>query len=190
MRSPCACDPALTLRALLAATLLAPAIAQAGWLNHCADPPALDAVQHDRVFRFSALVRGVLDQSGHRLALIARAGTDLRRFGQRYLDRLYTPGEIEYCLRSEPDTARRLAARFAAKEATLKVLRPDAHWLDWRSIEVVKMPGGWCELALHGTAQQLRAAAGIGTLTVSLSHEQNYALAVVGAAVGFQTPPC
>ena len=84
MRSPCACDPALTLRALLAATLLAPAIAQAGWLNHCADPPALDAVQHDRVFRFSALVRGVLDQSGHRLALIARAGTDLRRFGQRY----------------------------------------------------------------------------------------------------------
>ena len=45
-------------------------------------------------------------------------------------------------------------------------------------------------LALHGAAQQLRAAAGIGTLTVSLSHEQNYALAVVGAAVGFQTPPC
>lgn len=127
---------------------------------------------------------------GTDLVEVGRVEESLRRFGQRYLDRLYTPGEIEYCLRSEPDTARRLAARFAAKEATLKVLRPDAHWLDWRSIEVVKMPGGWCELALHGTAQQLRAAAGIGTLTVSLSHEQNYALAVVGAAVGFQTPPC
>ena len=86
LRNPCGSDLALALRPLLlaAAGLLAATGAQAAWLNHCADPPAPDAVQHDRVFRFSALVRSVLGQSGYRLALIARAGTDLRRFGQRY----------------------------------------------------------------------------------------------------------
>jgi hypothetical protein len=83
---PCGSDPALTLRALLlgAAGLLLATTAQADLLGHCAEPPALDAAQHDRLFRFSALVRAALDRSGHRLALIARAGTDLRRFGQRY----------------------------------------------------------------------------------------------------------
>lgn len=86
MRNPCSSDPALALRALLLAVvgLLAAVGARAGPLQHCADAPVLDAVQHDRVFRFGALVRTVLDQSGHRLALIARAGTDLRRFGQRH----------------------------------------------------------------------------------------------------------
>jgi hypothetical protein len=86
LRSLCGSDLALALRPLLlaAAGMLAAAGAQAGWLNHCADAPVPDAVQTDRVFRFSALVRAVLDQSGHRLALIARAGSDLRQFGQRY----------------------------------------------------------------------------------------------------------
>ena len=74
-------------RALLGVALalaLAAGAAQADLLRHCAPPPPLDAVQHDRLFRFAALVRETLDQSGQRLALIARAGTDLRRFGQRY----------------------------------------------------------------------------------------------------------
>lgn len=70
--------------ALALALALAAGVAQADLLRHCAPPPPLDAVQHDRLFRFAALVRETLDQSGQRLALIARAGTDLRRFGQRY----------------------------------------------------------------------------------------------------------
>ena len=85
-RNLCACDAALSLRALLllgAAGLVA-AAAQADVLRHCAVPAPLDAVQHDRLFRFAALARETLDQTGHRLALVARAGTDLRRFGQRY----------------------------------------------------------------------------------------------------------
>ena len=72
-------------RTLLGVALaLAAGAAQADLLRHCAPPPPLDAVQHDRLFRFAALVRETLDQSGQHLALIARAGTDLRRFGQRY----------------------------------------------------------------------------------------------------------
>jgi hypothetical protein len=75
----------LIRRTLLGVALaLAAGAAQADLLRHCAPPPPLDAVQHDRLFRFAALVRETLDQSGQRLALIARAGTDLRRFGQRY----------------------------------------------------------------------------------------------------------
>ena len=72
------------LPGLALALTLAAGAAQADLLRHCAPPPPLDAVQHDRLFRFAALVRETLDQSGQRLALIARAGTDLRRFGQRY----------------------------------------------------------------------------------------------------------
>lgn len=58
--------------------------AQADLLRHCATPPALDAAQQDRLFRFAAQLRQELAGSGARLALVARAGTDLRRFGQRY----------------------------------------------------------------------------------------------------------
>ena len=79
-------DPALTPRALLlgALGLCLVAAAQADMLRHCAPPPALDAVQQDRLFRFATLVRDSLQASGQRVALIARAGLDLQRFGQRY----------------------------------------------------------------------------------------------------------
>lgn len=69
---------------LLCLTAALPLAANAGLLRHCDAPAPLDAVQQDRLFRFSALVRDTLQASGHRVALIARAGLDLRRFGQRY----------------------------------------------------------------------------------------------------------
>ena len=131
-----------------------------------------------------------------------RVGTDLvcvegvaasvRDFGDRYLDRIYTPAEIAYCQGGQgsqggpatpEETARRLAARFAAKEACVKVLRPTTRWLDWRQIEVVKMPGGWCALALHGDALALSEAGGLQGFSVSLSHEHSHAMAVVAATV-------
>lgn len=120
---------------------------------------------------------------GTDLVRVAGIEESLRCFGERYLLRLYTPAEIAYCRQSAAEMPRRLAARFAAKEATLKVLRPEQHWLDWRSIEVLKTPGGWCELQLHGAARQLAAEAGIVALSVSLSHEDGYALAVVAATL-------
>ncbi len=86
VRSRCCSEPPPGLRTLLlgAAGLCLATAVQAGVLRHCAEPPALDAVQQDRLFRFAALVRDELQGSGQRLALIARAGLDLRRFGQRY----------------------------------------------------------------------------------------------------------
>jgi holo-[acyl-carrier protein] synthase len=73
----------------------------------------------------------------------------------------------------------RFAARFAAKEATLKVLRLDDQGLDLRAIEVKQMPGGWTDLLLHGRAKQLADEAGWSSWSVSLSHEGDYATAVV-----------
>jgi len=71
----------LALLAAAAALLSVPA--QADVLRHCAPPPELSAAQQDRLFRFAALVQGELQASGHRVALVARAGLDLQRFGQR-----------------------------------------------------------------------------------------------------------
>jgi holo-[acyl-carrier protein] synthase len=76
-----------------------------------------------------------------------------------------------------------LAARFAAKEATMKVLRPRDERPDWRTIEVRRDPGGWCELALSGSAARLAHDAAIDSLSVSLSHEAGMANAVVVATL-------
>ena len=122
-----------------------------------------------------------------------RVGVDLVRvdavqdalttFGHRYLDRIFTAGE-QADSESAPQTpdTQRLAARFAAKEATLKVLRPERHWFDWRQIEVVRHSGGWVELALHGAARAQAEAEGLHRFSLSLSHEHDYAIAVVCAA--------
>jgi hypothetical protein len=71
---------------LLAGALAAAAasVCQAGGLRYCDDPPTLSAAQQDRVLRFAAVVRGELERSGARVALIARSGLDLSRFDVRY----------------------------------------------------------------------------------------------------------
>jgi holo-[acyl-carrier protein] synthase len=122
-----------------------------------------------------------------------RVGTDLcsvedvaesvATFGDRYLQRIFTDDELEYCGRDPARSAERLAARFAAKEATVKVLRPVDARPEWRSIEVHRDPAGWCELLLSGRAAALAREAGITSLAVSLSHEGGLANAVVVAAV-------
>jgi holo-[acyl-carrier protein] synthase len=123
------------------------------------------------------------------LASALRVGTDLveiatvaesvRRFGDRYLQRLYTVAELNYCHESPPQFAPRLAARFAAKEAVLKVLRPEGAWPAWCNIEVVRHAHGWCEIRLHGEAALLAARNNMSIVSCSLSHEGSYASAVV-----------
>ena len=113
------------------------------------------------------------------------------RFGDRYVSRVFTAHEIECCRRpgrgggKSSYAIESLAARFAAKEAVLKVLRPIGMRPEWRSIELHRMSGGWCEIRLSGTAAAMAAEAGIAGLSVSLSHEQTLAAAVV---VGWCTP--
>jgi holo-[acyl-carrier protein] synthase len=116
---------------------------------------------------------------GTDLCSVSGVAESIERFGERYLRRIYTAGELNYCMEAPWNAARRLAARFAAKEATIKVLRPRDFWPDWRAIEIRKDPGGWCEVHLKGSAEALADEAGIVFFDVSLSHDDAVACAVV-----------
>ncbi|MCY1023078.1 holo-ACP synthase [Pyxidicoccus sp. MSG2] len=116
---------------------------------------------------------------GTDLVQVSAVAASVQRFGQRYLERLFTPDELAYCLRDAHAAPERLAARFAAKEATLKVLRVHEVPVPWRTIEVVRAPEGFCELALHAEARSVADARGLFGFSVSLTHEAEYASAVV-----------
>ncbi|HZY19059.1 MAG TPA: holo-ACP synthase [Ramlibacter sp.] len=112
---------------------------------------------------------------------IPRIAESLRAFGERFEGRLFAPGEIAYS-RSAPDQhAQRLAARFAAKEATIKAVGLSEAGVNWREMEVRRHADGSCELVLHGVAAQAARAAGIARCIVCLSHDGDYAAAVVAA---------
>jgi holo-[acyl-carrier protein] synthase len=123
------------------------------------------------------------------LASVPDVAWSLERFGDRYLNRLFTDHEIESCSgTTRTVVASRLAARFAAKEAAIKVLRPGRDGLDWKSIEVHRGPEGGCSLRFSGEAECLATAAGISVVSVAVSHEGNMAAAVVAAICAGEFP--
>jgi holo-[acyl-carrier protein] synthase len=126
---------------------------------------------------------------GTDIATVGQVSESIARFGDRYLRRIYTEHEIASCTGPPPAAAAGLAARFAAKEATIKVLRPVGHHPDWRSMEVRRDPGGWCAMSLSGHAAILAEEAGIAELAVSLTHEGGLAAAVV-VALCHEGPVC
>jgi holo-[acyl-carrier protein] synthase len=114
---------------------------------------------------------------------VHRIQDSMQRFGDCFLNRLFTRAEQAYCksLLHNTTIAQCLAARFAAKEATIKVLRPEAAMLDWRTIEIRRHQEGYCDIVLYEDAADLAQQRGIITLSVSMSHEAAYATAVVVA---------
>jgi holo-[acyl-carrier protein] synthase len=125
------------------------------------------------------------------LVRVADVTASIERFGARYTERVFTADEREYCDNTDVTrAAERYAARFAAKEATLKVLRPQPHdAIDPRSIEVRRLPEGACEIVLHDGAIAFAQRAGIADLSLSMSHEQEYATATVVACVAPSETP-
>ena len=119
---------------------------------------------------------------GMDLVAVASIEASIRAHGDRYLRRVYTAGELDHSRRGHGLDARRLAACFAAKEATLKVLRPRDEGIPWSAIEVRRDPSGWVEVELSGPAQTLAADAGVTDLSLSISHEGGFATAVVIAS--------
>jgi len=101
--------------------------------------------------------------------------------GERYLKRVYTDAEIDDCRTAAGVDPERLAARFAAKEATLKVLPADDGGVSLRTIEVRREESGRVHLQLSGRAAQLAAEAGLEEFALSLTHESGFAAAVVVA---------
>jgi holo-[acyl-carrier protein] synthase len=95
--------------------------------------------------------------------------------GTRYLSRIYTDSELVES-RSEPQ---RLAARFAAKEATMKALGRGDEGFGWRDIALASGADGQPTIELSGAAAQLAQRRGVRSISVSLTHERDYAAAVV-----------
>jgi holo-[acyl-carrier protein] synthase len=122
--------------------------------------------------------------AGIDLVQIREVAQSLERLGEAYVRRIFTEDEIAYCSSQPPLAPARFAARFAAKEATLKALRLQDEGLNLRQIEVLRTAGGGTDLALHGTAKERAEAAGWTSWAVSLSHEGDYAIALVVVQVG------
>jgi holo-[acyl-carrier protein] synthase len=113
------------------------------------------------------------------LVQIRHIQSSVEQFGRRFLDRIFTEGELRYCMAESGPSTSRLAARFAAKEATRKILCLEDEAITWRSIEVVRTSSGWCDLLLHGPARSLAEKAGYLGFSLSMTHESDYASAVV-----------
>ena len=114
--------------------------------------------------------------TGIDMVRIARVERALARFGDRFLHRVYTPGERAYCL-ARPHPAEALAARFAAKEACFKALGA-GNAPRWREMEVLGRPGERPSMNIHG---EIAKRYPLARLWVSLSHEDGLAVATVVA---------
>lgn len=113
-------------------------------------------------------------------AEIPRIRAAVERWGQRFLDRVYTLGEQTYCR----GRAESLAGRFAAKEAVSKALGTGIRRLRWRDIEVLPDRRGRPTVYLYGKAAARAQQMGVAWLSVSITHTDELAIAFVIARMG------
>jgi holo-[acyl-carrier protein] synthase len=117
--------------------------------------------------------------TGIDIAEVPRIRQSIERFGERFLQRVFTDGEIRYC-DSKMNRMERYAARFAAKEAAMKALGTGwNHGVRWVDCEVVRMPGGRPSIAFHGVASEFAAKLGVKNASLSISHTAEQAIAQV-----------
>jgi holo-[acyl-carrier protein] synthase len=113
------------------------------------------------------------------IAEIDRIEAAIARNGQRFIDRIFTRGEIAYCERHK-NRVERYAGRFAVKEAAMKALgtgwRRGVRWVD---IEVVNLPSGKPTLKLAGVTREIAARMGVNAISISITHSGNLAMAQV-----------
>jgi holo-[acyl-carrier protein] synthase len=120
---------------------------------------------------------GMILGTGVDIAEVPRIRESIDRFGERFLRRIFTEGEIRYCERR----ARRVesyAARFAAKEAGMKALGTGwSRGVRWRDIEVVRPTGQRPTIQFHGEAAAIATKLGTKNIALSLTHTSEQALA-------------
>lgn len=117
--------------------------------------------------------------TGVDIAEVPRIRESIKRFGDRFLSRIYTAGERRYC-DSKANRDERYAARFAAKEAAMKALGTGwNHGVRWVDCEVVRMPGGRPTIAFHGRAREFAAKLGVTNASLSITHTKEQAFAQV-----------
>ena len=119
-------------------------------------------------------------RTGVDLIEIERVRLAIARYGDRFLAKVFSAGELSHC----GGRVESLAARFAAKEAAAKALQSGV-WrqgIGWTDLEVVRdAASGAPSLRLHNAAARLAAAHGLIEWSVSLSHDRTHAIAFVVA---------
>lgn len=114
-----------------------------------------------------------------------RIADSIERFGDRFLNRIFSEGEIAYA-KTMKSPQLHLAARFAAKEAISKAFGTGiGHEMGWRDLEVVREKSGAPRVVLHGKAEAFAKERGVKEVHVSLSHTADYGAAsvvIVGGA--------
>jgi len=116
---------------------------------------------------------------GTDLAEVDRIREAIERHGQRFIERIYTPGEVAY-VESKANRFERYAARFAAKEAGMKAI--GTGWrggVRWRDFEVANLPSGKPTLLLHGVAAAVARQLGVRSISLSITHTVVQAMAIV-----------
>ena len=106
---------------------------------------------------------------------IERITAAVLRWGDRFLNRIYTPNELAFSKGRFPQ----LAGRFAAKEAVMKALGTGLRGVSWREIEVTRKRGYPPEIQLHNRALLRSQALNLKSIAISISHSKNYAVAMV-----------
>src|SRR5882724_2057926 len=111
-----------------------------------------------------------------------RVQESIDRFGQRFLERIFTAGEIAYCLRKKKNAAESFAARFAAKEAGAKALGTGiSRGVSWKEFEVRREASGRPTLHLSGRAAEFAESTEVRRIQLGPSHSRELARAVVWA---------
>ena len=105
---------------------------------------------------------------------ISRIKKAIARWGDNFLQRVYSESELKLC-RKKPSS---LAARFAGKEAVIKALKKP-QGISWKQIEVLSEPHGKPLLRLYGRAKEQAKSLGLANLAITLSHSKEYAIAFV-----------
>jgi holo-[acyl-carrier protein] synthase len=117
--------------------------------------------------------------SGIDIAEVPRIAESIKRFGDRFLRRVFTEGEIRYC-DAKANRVERYAARFAAKEAAMKAIGTGWNYgVTWRDVEVCRLPGGRPTITFHGKAAEVATQLGTKHIALSISHTEQFAIAQV-----------
>ncbi|MDD5073449.1 MAG: holo-ACP synthase [Candidatus Omnitrophica bacterium] len=107
---------------------------------------------------------------------VKRIKAAAKKFGARFLDKIFTKRELAYC-RRRVSPEQHLAARFAAKEAVYKAFGGDGNNpIAWTDVEIINDKHGKPLIVLKGTAKRLMTKRGVKKAVVSLSHTKNYAV--------------
>ena len=117
--------------------------------------------------------------TGVDLAEVPRVRASIERFGEKFITRIFTSGEIAYVER-KANKYERYAARFAAKEAGMKAIGTGwRHGVTWKDFEVTNLPTGKPTLRFHGVAAEIANRLGVTNVALSITHTAELGMAHV-----------